>query len=139
MKQKIFNLTSASLSIVYDTIAHTPHDNTFQVVIRPAKDKRSLAINKLYWLHLGEISRSYEESHGETFAPDTFHQYFKRLFLGQEAVEINGNQFVKMKSTTKLSNKGMVEYMERIELWAGDNLELTLSQPDDLYFDAMQK
>ncbi len=86
MKQKIFNLTEASLSIVYDTIAHTPHDNSYQVVIRPAKDKRNIAQNSLYWAWMKGLE-------GETgYRSEEMHNRFSRTYLPRIYMESAENQ-----------------------------------------------
>ena len=113
-------------------IAKLPFDK-YRVTVEPA-ETRSLAQNRLYWAWMRQISEKYGEAHGEYFAPEYFHQYLKRLFLGQEPIEINGNKLVVMQSTSKLGIKAMAEYMERVEIWAGEVLELQMIHNDDYHF-----
>ena len=131
-------VTENNFGHVMQQISTCPTDGTYQVEITKVKKSRTTAQNSLYWMWLREISASYAESHGEYHSSEIFHQYLKRLFLGQEPVTINGNHMVAMVSTGKLNTKEMTDYLEKIDHWAGSELEIQLPHPQDIYYEAME-
>jgi len=87
------------------------------------RKRRSIDQNARYWALLTEISQGMpDHMDGEYFAPEMWHEYFKRKFLG---VEVGPYGEPVPKSTAKLSTVDMAEYQEQIEAWAaGEGLEV---------------
>ena len=132
-------LTSKTMGMILDIISLQETDGSVQVTLHPTKDRRSHAQNSLVHLWFREIAEGYELSHGVRHAPDVWKQYLKRLFLGQEPVEMLGHKMVAMRQTSKLTVKEMAQFMEDIDRWAAQEIELQLSHPEDLYYEAIGK
>lgn len=98
----------------------------YQIIIKPWTPKRSLAQNRLYWAWMKDIASHVNESQGTVFRDEDMHDYFKELFLDYEIKEIFGKKIMRYKSTTSLGVKNFSEYLEAIELWAGER-EIKLS------------
>lgn len=98
-------------------------------LVRTTK-KRSLPQNKLYWLYLVCI----ENETGQD-AKD-LHEYFKDKFLLKELIEVLGNQILKSPTTTILKTKPFNIYLEKIVVFASQELQIKLPNPDDLQMDS---
>lgn len=86
------------------------------VSVGPYVKKRSVDQNAKYWATLNEIARGWPETHaGEYFAPEIFHEYVKRRFLGV-VPGIDGKPVPK--STRKLSVVEMAGLITEVEGWA---------------------
>ena len=109
------------------------------VVISQYAAKRSLAINRLYWLWLGQIGReAYYSGSQRLHEPTAWHLFFAERFLGRVAVELpDGVILDDTRSTADLSNKDFSAYLNDIELFCGAEMDLTLPHPEDLYAEAM--
>lgn len=89
-----------------------------EVVVRPMKDKRSVAQNRRYWLMLRELA-GIAWVGDRQFSDQTWHEHFKREFIGcEEFVLPSGAVELRGISTTKLSVEEFGEYMLQIEAWA---------------------
>ena len=91
--------------------------------------------------------RAYEVT-GKAYGVVAWKMYFKELFLGYGIIEgplltdekNSWKQLTlrhKLKSTAELNTKEFTEFLEKIDHWAVENLELQLPHPDDLFNDAM--
>ena len=129
MKQR-YVITEKTLGQALQAVSQLPTDGSYKVVIDKAKS-RSLAQNALYWKWLRLIATAYADAGGELHSPEIWHEYLGGLFLEVELAQIQGSFMRSTQSTTNLSTKAMAEYMEKVELWAGDELELQLPHPDD--------
>lgn len=112
-------------------------NDKWHVIIKRWQPKRTLAQNRLYWAWMRQIANFVNESQGTEFADDDFHDYFKTLFLDYSVAEMFGQQVVRYKSTTELGIARFQEYLEAIELWAGEK-NIPLEKPVE-YYTAMRK
>jgi hypothetical protein len=91
-----------------------------EIVIRPMKDKRSVQQNRRYWLLLRELS-GMAWIDGKQFSDQTWHEFFKRTFIGCEELAMpDGTTELRGISTTKLSVDEFGEYMIQIEQYAAE-------------------
>lgn len=98
--------------------------NPVEVLINIAKRKRSNPQNRLMWDWYGHIAEhtGYNE--------EELHEIFKAEFLGYDIFYFQGMPFIKPKSTTKLTVKGMSGFLARVDFiaqWLG----VILPYPDD--------
>jgi hypothetical protein len=100
-----------------------------EIVIRPAKSKRSLAANALHWKRLDIIRLHIADSTGQFFSAEEIHEFFKNKFLPVRMVEVGGEEIPCRRTTTKLSKKEMSEFMDMIDRYCVDRLELYLPIP----------
>lgn len=88
----------------------------YELVLRPLKSKRSIDQNKRYWKLLLELS-DVAWVDGRQFSKDSWHEYFKREFIGIEELPGGGQIGI---STVKLSVEEFGNYMMKIEAWAAE-------------------
>lgn len=87
-----------------------------EVVIRPMKDKRSVAQNRRYWLMLRELA-AIAWVNDRLYTDQVWHEQFKRQFIGCEELPDGSLRGI---STTSLSVDEFGEYMLQIEQWAAE-------------------
>lgn len=97
----------------------------YEVIVQPYNKKRSLRQNKLLWNMYKPIS----EYTGYT--EEELHELFKAVCIGYDVFTFNGEQFLKPKSSTRLTVKGMTKMLEKIMI-VGSFLEVNLPIPDSL-------
>lgn len=113
------------------------HDSRpLEVVVRPYKRHRSLAQNNCLWGWLTAISDAYADSHGERIAPEVFKEYLCGLFLGAESKEVLGKVVSVTRSTSGLDVVTFRDFLESIERWSVEHLQLFLPHGYD-YDEAM--
>lgn len=93
------------------------------VSIKPAKTKRSLLQNNLYWAWLTDLSPY------TGYNVEELHTLFKVRFLGLKAVKFDGIEYQVPKSTTELTTKQFTEYLDKIYA-AASQIGVTLHWPD---------
>ena len=108
------------------------------IKVSPYVKNRSLAQNKLLHLWLTDINdRAYSVT-GKCLGVKAWKTFFKDLFLGSLIIEVYGEKLITiLRSTADLDTKEFTEFLEKIDHWAIDNLELQLPHPDDLFNEAM--
>ena len=93
----------------------------YELVIRKLKSKRSHEQNKRYWALLRELS-AVAWIDGRQYPDQTFHEWFKRQFIGcEESVMPDGKIDIRGISTTALSIEQFGDYMTKIEQWSAEN------------------
>lgn len=91
-----------------------------EIVLRPYQSKRSTEQNKRLWALYREIADNVWVD-GRKFDQDTWHEYFKRRFIGcTERVLPDGGTETRGISTKTLNTAEMAEYQTRIEAWAAE-------------------
>lgn len=98
---------------------------TYEVVIRPWKKKRSNPQNNLYWKWLSLIAKDT----GHT--SEQLHEVFKLELLPREFITVAGIERETRKSTTKLTTAEFTEYLEQIAAFAARELGMYLPYPED--------
>lgn len=92
----------------------------YELVLRPMKSKRSVEQNRRYWMLLREIS-SVAWVNGNQFSDETWHEFFKRTFIGCDEIAMpDGTTELRGISTTKLKVDEFGDYMLQIEQWAAE-------------------
>ena len=76
MQTQIITLNQNTLVHVWDIISLAEMDNSIQVIIRDAKEKRSIAANRLYW---GAWIPALSEQTG--YNEQELHDRFKKTFM----------------------------------------------------------
>jgi len=101
------------------------------------KPKRSTAINSLMWVWNGEIQKHIRETQGQIYSTDDIHEFMVNLLLPRQTIEINGKERTIRAHTSKFTNKEMVGYLELLEFYCSEHLNLILTHPED-YSEAMK-
>ena len=110
-----------------------------QVVISEYKSGRSAAQNSMYWMWIGQMREGLATLTGEQHQNEDIHEFMKDKFLDRKAVTIGGDVKVVSASTAKLNVSEMSAYLERLDIYCADELNITLSHPDDLWHESMGK
>ena len=87
-----------------------------ELILRPAKSKRSVEQNARYWRMLREVS-AVVWVEGRQYSAEVWHEHFAREFIGCEDLP-NGDK--KAISTTTLKVDEFGEYMTQIEAWCAE-------------------
>ena len=110
---------------IIEYINKLPESKQYDVTVNIHNPKRTISQNKLYWAHIACIAEYCGNSKEYT------HKAMGLKFLPC----IDGKLGKEPISTTTLSTKAMVDYMDEIRLWAAEFLGLRLLTPEDLAFD----
>ena len=96
------------------------------VQIGPENTKRSLASNRYYWQLLNQVSeRAWIE--GRQYSTEVFHELMKRRFIG--VIDLPGGGSMAM-SSSDLSVREFIEYVEQVEVFAATDLGVVFMEPD---------
>lgn len=129
MKQfKVYDFDSKNAIVEY--INNLDLNKSYSVKITNKRETRTLSQNRLYWLYISCISEhtGYEKNE--------LHDYLRGLFLEKEATKIFNEIQVKLTSTTSLDTKLMKNYIDKIIVWASTELQITLPDQNDRYFES---
>ena len=103
-------------------------DAKFGWVVSINRPNRSNAQNAMYWAVLHEIAEQIKP--GSQYNADTWHCYFKTLFLPGRIIELPGGKVIEQEpSTTGLTVAQFSEYVEKVIAWS---TEKGLVWTDDL-------
>ena len=88
-------------------------------VVSIHKPNRSNAQNALYWAVLQEIAEQIKPS--GSFNAETWHCYFKTLFLPGRIIELPGGKVMEQEpTTTGLTVAQFSEYVEKVIAWSAE-------------------
>lgn len=102
-------------------------DGEVEVITRKRKRTRSLKQNDYYW---GVVIQKISEYTGHS--AQEVHELMKNLFL-RDMLIVNKDIYRSTKSTTELSTKQFIDYIQKINLWALDRLDVNIPEPEDVY------
>jgi hypothetical protein len=90
-------------------------------VVRIEPANRTNAQNAFYWALLQSISEQVMPG-GKSHSRDTWHIYFKTLFLPGRMIELPTGELIEQEpSTTGLNKEQFSEYVERVTAWSMDH------------------
>lgn len=104
------------------------------VTISTKKQQRSLQQNKYMWSVVYDMI-------GDEWGYDKeeVHQIMSTMFLKIKEVELDGETYAVVKSTTKLKTDEMEEYLEKCRRYASVNLHLFIPLPNECPTDMEDK
>lgn len=111
----------------------------WEIEIRPAKSKRSLAANRLLWLWNSQIQIHMREHYGEIASAEDWHEILVSRLLPTRVVVFCGEPEICRTSTRKMSVADMSAYLEMLEMYCAEHLGLQLTRPEDMYFEALAR
>lgn len=104
-----------------------------RILAQEHEDDRSVQQNRFYWGPcLSEISQQ-ARIEGQQWAPEAWHELFKRLFLGYEIkkTQVAGRKrpvvIRRLKSTTGLKVRPMGKYLDELQAFAANELGVRFS------------
>lgn len=100
----------------------------FQMVVKPHFKQRSLPQNSYYWGvcipliadEIGELDLNY------------VHALLKGMFLAKHKT-IKGKDYTAVGKTSKMSTAQFSEYIEKVRMWASQELGLNIPDPDSTH------
>jgi|TARA_R100000084_G_scaffold55942_1_gene23571 hypothetical protein len=99
------------------------------ITIREQKNRRSLNLNSYYWavvVKLVSVETGYDKEEA--------HEILKSMFL-RTKYQIKGIWVDGMKSTTKLSNQEMIDYIDEVKRFASSSLGLYIPDPNEVEYE----
>ena len=99
------------------------------ITVGEQKKRRSLNLNSYYW---AVIVRLLSEETG--YSKDEMHEALKSMFL-RTRYKIKGIWIDGTKSTTKLTNKEMQEYIEEAKVFASTTLGVYIPDPNEVEYE----
>lgn len=105
--------------------ADLPDGSYFITIAPPKKSKRSIELNSYYWCVVVEITRK-----DLGYSKEEMHSVFGNEFLSHELI-FAGKVVRWIKSTSKLNNKQMWEYIEQCRQVAAEH-DIYIPDPEEV-------
>ena len=99
-------------------------DESYEIIVQPYKKIRSKAQNRTLWSFYKPIADY------TGYTEEELHEVFKAACIGFEVFTYNGEKYMKPKTSTRLTIKGMTKMLEKVILVA-NFLQVGLPIPDD--------
>ena len=117
-------LFTVELAYVISTLSN----GTYNITIKRASEKRSIAQNDLMWMWLACIER-------ETGTPkDDVYMYYCKKFL-MKTIKVGERMERIYTTSSKLTSEQMTEFLNKIQADALSELGISLPQPEDRFFE----
>ena len=101
-----------------------------EIIIRLA-GKRSSPQNRYYWGAMLPIVKDGLKGVGIEMSKEQTHELLKYKFLKREFVTSDGDILQSIGSTTELSTKEFNEYIESIQIWSAEYLNVNIPDPNE--------
>jgi hypothetical protein len=101
-------------------VERLPFDPAYQVTIEEYAPTRNAQQNRRYWLLLSLMGK--HTGHDR----DELHDFFKEKFLGTREIVVAGERAIIRPSTRRLKTKEFAEYMDKVENFAIEELQIWL-------------
>ena len=101
-----------------------------EIIIRLA-GKRSSPQNRYYWGAMLPIVKEGLKGVGIEMSKEQTHEMLKYRFLKREFITSDGDILQIIGSTTELSTKEFNEYIESIQIWSAEYLNVNIPDPNE--------
>ena len=101
-------------------------DKAVIITVREQKKRRSLNLNAYYWSVVVKLL-----SDNTGYDKDEMHEVLKSMFL-RTRYKLNGVWLDSTKSTTKLNNKEMIEFIDEVKRFASKELGCFIPDPNEV-------
>lgn len=101
-----------------------------EIIIRLA-GKRSTPQNRYYWGAMLPIVKEGLKGVGIDMSKEQTHEMLKYRFLKREFITSDGDILQIIGSTTELSTKEFNEYIESIQIWSAEYLNVNIPDPNE--------
>ena len=101
-----------------------------EIIIRLA-GKRSSPQNRYYWGAMLPIVKEGLKGVGIEMSKEQTHELLKYKFLKREFITSDGDILQSIGSTTELSTKEFNEYIESIQIWSAEYLNVNIPDPNE--------
>lgn len=125
---KLNKVASAEISSILNQF----EGKRIELIIKKARSKRSDNQNRYYWGCVVKIVRQGLKDLGYILSSEETHDFLKDKFLDYELMSNNhGEEIGKIyKSTTELTKTEFGEYIEQIQIFAAEILNVTIPDPN---------
>lgn len=133
MKFKLSTEKEREQVIDYIRCLPYPKDSSktqFYANITRSVPKRTISQNNLYWIWIACIRLETGNEKNDV------HDELRRMFLGYEDYLVFGEQRERLISTTSLNTVKMGDYLNRIQVWAAEELGIVLPDPSASFWEA---
>lgn len=115
----------------------------FYVTAQPVGNKRSLAQNSLLWLWNNRIQKHMAEHYGQHASAADWHEVLveKLCPVEQRVVKTPDGEkhIIGRARTSDMNVSEMSEYLNTLEMYCAETLNIRLPRPDDLYWQAIME
>lgn len=101
-----------------------------EIIIRLA-GKRSTPQNRYYWGAMLPIVKEGLKGVGIEMSKEQTHEMLKYKFIKREFITSDGDILQSIGSTTELSTKEFKEYIESIQIWSAEYLNVNIPDPNE--------
>ena len=101
-----------------------------EIIIRLA-GKRSTPQNRYYWGAMLPIVKEGLKGVGIEMSKEQTHEMLKYKFIKREFITSDGDILQSIGSTTELSTKEFNEYIESIQIWSAEYLNVNIPDPNE--------
>lgn len=101
-----------------------------EIIIRLA-GKRSSPQNRYYWGAMLPIVKDGLKGVGIEMSKEQTHELLKYKFIKREFITSEGDILQSIGSTTELSTKEFNEYIESIQIWSAEYLNVNIPDPNE--------
>ena len=101
-----------------------------EIIIRLA-GKRSSPQNRYYWGAMLPIVKDGLKGVGIEMSKEQTHEMLKYKFIKREFITSDGDILQSIGSTTELSTKEFNEYIESIQIWSAEYLNVNIPDPNE--------
>lgn len=115
-----------SKRLMCDYINRLPETKQYDISVVVHVNKRSDAQNRLY--HMWKRIIAKETCNDD----DTVHKVLCKMFLGVDVSECMGQKVAKIKGTHGLKTDEMTDFLNNVEAFALNELNIILPRPEDL-------
>jgi len=125
---KLNKVASAEISSILNQF----EGKRVEVIIKKARSKRSDNQNRYYWGCVVKIVRQGLKDLGWIMSPEETHDFLKDKFLGYETMANSEGLEIgkKYKSTTELTKTEFGEYIEQIQIFSAEILNVIIPDPN---------
>lgn len=103
-----------------------------EIAICKKEYRRSTQLNRYYWGVCVKMIRDFLIQSGYKVTTDDTHEWLKYKFLMADIPNIETGEVMKVaRSTSKLKNSEMMDYIEEIKQFAAEELSLYIPDPNE--------
>ena len=93
-----------------------------EMELRVHKDNRTLAQNRRHWAMMTAVSQQMPSQMGGAWhSPESWHELFKRMFLGVEAFEFDDKIYKAPISSRGLKIHAFADFDQQIDVWMAEH------------------
>ncbi len=129
-RERVIKLTDHNRKYAMEQVKNAPSGH--EIAIRKQSKAKTLPQLRLAFLWVSVIREFFIESEGKTYTTDQIRAWLNGLFLNPEITTVNGRQVEISPSWAKMKKDEFSEFMDKIDRYCIQELELYLPLPVEL-------